>query len=76
MDLRARLACHDDRDPRQLGNPFADRTHQHFGESTAATTADHQQLGFLRAFDELSCRLIADHDTVNIYIGVLLLPSR
>jgi hypothetical protein len=47
MYLPVRLACHDDRYPRQLGNGFADRTHQHSGESAAATTADHEQLGFL-----------------------------
>ncbi len=44
-DLGHRLARHDHRHPRHLSNGFADRAHQHPGESAATPAADHDQLG-------------------------------
>lgn len=71
-----RHACHDDRRPRQLSNGFAYRPHQHSGVAAAAPAADHDQLGFLGALDELAGRLIAHHHAGYGYVGIPLLPTR
>src|SRR5262245_15019890 len=77
-DLTAglRLARDDHRRSGRLNDGGAHGTQQHSRESATAVAADHNQLGGLRVLDELTCWPVTHDLTVNLDIGIALLPPR